>query len=65
MHHYHFTSFQFQLREKNERLFAKVGYLESRLGHLAGSNTDLSCRLVRSEEEKLKVENKNYMFCIN
>ncbi|CAB1426039.1 unnamed protein product [Pleuronectes platessa] len=55
MHNYHFTSFQFQLREKNERLFAKVGYLESRLGHLAASNTDLSCRLVRSEEEKLKI----------
>ncbi|XP_069374185.1 coiled-coil domain-containing protein 78 [Paralichthys olivaceus] len=44
-----------QLRDKNERLFAKVGYLESRLGHLAGSNTDLSCRLVQSEEEKLKI----------
>ncbi|XP_034425985.1 coiled-coil domain-containing protein 78 [Hippoglossus hippoglossus] len=49
------TEENFPLREKNERLFAKVGYLESRLGHLAGSNTDLSCRLVRSEEEKLKI----------
>ncbi|XP_056222411.1 coiled-coil domain-containing protein 78 isoform X1 [Seriola aureovittata] len=44
-----------QLRDKNERLFTKVGYLESRLGHLASSNTDLSCRLVQSEEEKLKI----------
>uniref|UniRef100_A0A3B4XX86 Coiled-coil domain containing 78 n=1 Tax=Seriola lalandi dorsalis TaxID=1841481 RepID=A0A3B4XX86_SERLL len=43
------------LRDKNERLFTKVGYLESRLGHLASSNTDLSCRLVQSEEEKLKI----------
>ncbi|XP_034415135.1 LOW QUALITY PROTEIN: coiled-coil domain-containing protein 78 [Cyclopterus lumpus] len=44
-----------QLREQNERLSTKVGYLESRLGHLAGSNTDLSCRLVQSEEGKLKL----------
>ncbi|XP_045925682.1 coiled-coil domain-containing protein 78 [Micropterus dolomieu] len=44
-----------QLIDKNERLFTKVGYLESRLGHLASSNTDLSCRLVQSEEEKLKI----------
>ncbi|XP_068439835.1 LOW QUALITY PROTEIN: coiled-coil domain-containing protein 78 [Clinocottus analis] len=44
-----------QLRDKNERLFTKVGYLESRLGHLASSNTDMSCRLVQSEEGKLKL----------
>uniref|UniRef100_A0A3B4T6F8 Coiled-coil domain containing 78 n=1 Tax=Seriola dumerili TaxID=41447 RepID=A0A3B4T6F8_SERDU len=49
------TSLQPQLRDKNERLFTKVGYLESRLGHLASSNTDLSCRLVQSEEQKLKI----------
>ena len=49
-----------QLRDKNERLFTKVGYLESRLGHLASSNTDLSCRLVQSEEDKLKVEFMSY-----
>ncbi|XP_029312599.1 coiled-coil domain-containing protein 78 [Cottoperca gobio] len=44
-----------QLRVKNERIFIKVGYLESRLGYLASSNTDLSCRLVQSEEDKLKI----------
>lgn len=44
------------LRDKTERLFTKVGYLESRLGQLASSSTDLSCRLVQSEEEKLMVE---------
>ncbi|XP_078136183.1 coiled-coil domain-containing protein 78 [Sander vitreus] len=49
------TEENLQLRDKNERLFTKVGYLESRLGHLASSNTDLSCRLVQSEEEKLKI----------
>ncbi|KAA8581688.1 hypothetical protein FQN60_003269 [Etheostoma spectabile] len=49
------TEENLQLRDKNERLFTKVGYLESRLGHLASSNTDLSCRLVQSEEEKLKL----------
>lgn len=47
---------QLQLRDKNERFLTKLGYLESRLGHLASSNTDLSHRLVQSEEEKLKVE---------
>ncbi|XP_070783806.1 LOW QUALITY PROTEIN: coiled-coil domain-containing protein 78 [Enoplosus armatus] len=49
------TEENLQLRDKNERLFAKVGYLESRLGHLASSNTDLSCRLIQSEEEKLMI----------
>ncbi|XP_059181200.1 LOW QUALITY PROTEIN: coiled-coil domain-containing protein 78 [Centropristis striata] len=49
------TQENLQLHDKNERLFTKVGYLESRLGHLASSNTDLSCRLVQSEEEKLKI----------
>ncbi|XP_051273988.1 coiled-coil domain-containing protein 78 isoform X1 [Dicentrarchus labrax] len=49
------TEENLQLRDKNERLFTKVGYLESRLGHLASSSTDLSCRLVQSEEEKLKI----------
>uniref|UniRef100_A0A3Q3MEM1 Coiled-coil domain containing 78 n=1 Tax=Labrus bergylta TaxID=56723 RepID=A0A3Q3MEM1_9LABR len=44
-----------QLQDKNERLFTKVGYLESRLGYLANSNTDLSGRLVQSEEDKLKI----------
>ncbi|KAL7373042.1 hypothetical protein ABVT39_026327 [Epinephelus coioides] len=49
------TEENLQLRDKNDRLFTKVGYLESRLGHLASSNTDLSCRLVQSEEDKLKI----------
>ncbi|XP_035469182.2 coiled-coil domain-containing protein 78 [Scophthalmus maximus] len=49
------TGENFQLHNKNERLFAKVGFLEGRLGHLASSNTDLSWRLVQSEEEKLKI----------
>ncbi|XP_069547376.1 coiled-coil domain-containing protein 78 [Brachyistius frenatus] len=49
------TKENLQIRDKNERLFTKVGYLESRLGHLASSNTDLSCRLIQSEEERLKM----------
>lgn len=52
--HGNFSS-QLQLRDQAERLFTKVGYLESRLGHLTTSSTDVSHRLVRSEEEKLKV----------
>ncbi|XP_029485312.1 coiled-coil domain-containing protein 78 [Oncorhynchus nerka] len=44
-----------QLRDKNESHFTKLGYLESRLGYLAGSKTDLSSKLVSSEEEKLKI----------
>uniref|UniRef100_A0A667Y0B0 Coiled-coil domain containing 78 n=1 Tax=Myripristis murdjan TaxID=586833 RepID=A0A667Y0B0_9TELE len=49
------TEENLQLRDTNERLFTKVGYLESRLGHLARSKTDLSSRLVQSEEQKLKI----------
>uniref|UniRef100_A0A671WN91 Coiled-coil domain containing 78 n=1 Tax=Sparus aurata TaxID=8175 RepID=A0A671WN91_SPAAU len=49
------TEENLQLRDKTEHLFTKVGYLESRLGQLASSSTDLSCRLVQSEEEKLKI----------
>ncbi|KAL0984345.1 hypothetical protein UPYG_G00140270 [Umbra pygmaea] len=44
-----------QLHEKNELLFTKLSYLESRLGQIAGSKTDLSSKLVLSEEEKLKI----------
>ncbi|CAJ1080883.1 coiled-coil domain-containing protein 78 [Xyrichtys novacula] len=49
------TEENLQLRDNNERLLIKVGYLESRLGHLASSNTDLSSRLVQSEENNLKM----------
>ncbi|XP_070708403.1 coiled-coil domain-containing protein 78 [Pempheris klunzingeri] len=49
------TEENLQLRDKSERLFTKVGYLEGRLGHLSSSSTDLSCRLVHSEEDKLKI----------
>lgn len=52
----HLPSPQLQLRDQTERLGNKVGYLEGRLGHLVSSSTDLSCRLVQSEEEKLKVD---------
>ncbi|KAM4624503.1 coiled-coil domain-containing protein 78 [Polymixia lowei] len=48
------TEDNLQLRDANERLFTKLGDLESRLGHLAWSKTDLSSKLVQSEEEKLK-----------
>ncbi|KAM9837969.1 coiled-coil domain-containing protein 78 [Aulostomus maculatus] len=44
-----------QLRDKNERLLIKVGHLEGRLTHIASSNTDLSSRLVQSEEGKLRI----------
>ncbi|XP_076616761.1 coiled-coil domain-containing protein 78 [Chaetodon auriga] len=49
------TEENLQLHDRNERLFLKVGYLEGRLGHLASSSTHLSCRLVQSEEDKLKI----------
>ncbi|XP_035256782.1 coiled-coil domain-containing protein 78 isoform X2 [Anguilla rostrata] len=44
-----------QLRDKNERLFNRLGSLQSKLGQLAGSKTDLSSKLVNCEEEKLKM----------
>ncbi|XP_047465525.1 coiled-coil domain-containing protein 78 [Mugil cephalus] len=49
------TQENLKLCDKNEQLFTKVGYLETRLGHLASSNTDLSFRLVQSEEKRLKI----------
>uniref|UniRef100_A0A3Q4I935 Coiled-coil domain containing 78 n=1 Tax=Neolamprologus brichardi TaxID=32507 RepID=A0A3Q4I935_NEOBR len=49
------TGENLQWRGKYERALTKVGYLETRLSHLASSNTDLSCRLVQSEEERLKI----------
>ncbi|XP_076007829.1 coiled-coil domain-containing protein 78 [Genypterus blacodes] len=49
------TQENLQLREKNESLLTKVGYLESKLSQLASSKTDLSCCLVQSQEDKLKI----------
>ncbi|PIO25529.1 hypothetical protein AB205_0182180, partial [Aquarana catesbeiana] len=44
-----------QLLDRNERLYAKLNELQEKMGKLAGSKTDLSSRLVFSEEEKLKI----------
>ncbi|XP_062444716.1 coiled-coil domain-containing protein 78 [Rhea pennata] len=44
-----------QLQDRNERLYMKLGDMQERMGKLAGSKTDLSARLVFSEEEKLKI----------
>ncbi|KAF7660358.1 hypothetical protein LDENG_00283340 [Lucifuga dentata] len=55
------TQENLQLLEKSKSLFTKVGYLESKLSQLASSKTDLSCRLVQSEEEKLKA--RTYFTC--
>ncbi|XP_078096885.1 coiled-coil domain-containing protein 78 [Mustelus asterias] len=44
-----------QLRDKNERLYTKLGELQGKMGQMAGSKTDLSSKLVFSEEEKLKI----------
>ncbi|XP_066546428.1 coiled-coil domain-containing protein 78 [Amia ocellicauda] len=49
------TNENVQLRDKNERLYSKLGDLQGKLGRLAGSKTDLSSKLVFSEEEKLKI----------
>ncbi|XP_075755050.1 coiled-coil domain-containing protein 78 isoform X3 [Pelodiscus sinensis] len=44
-----------QLQDRNESLYTKLGELQEKMGKLAGSKTDLSSRLVFSEEEKLKI----------
>ncbi|KAM3592433.1 uncharacterized protein V6R79_018643 [Siganus canaliculatus] len=49
------TEENLQLRVSTEQLSIKVSFLESRLSHLTSSSTDLSCRLVQSQEEKLKI----------
>uniref|UniRef100_A0A8B9MKE9 DUF4472 domain-containing protein n=1 Tax=Accipiter nisus TaxID=211598 RepID=A0A8B9MKE9_9AVES len=43
-----------QLQDRNERLY-HLGDLQERMGKLAGSKTDLSARMIFSEEEKLKI----------
>ncbi|XP_029857678.1 coiled-coil domain-containing protein 78 isoform X3 [Aquila chrysaetos chrysaetos] len=43
-----------QLQGRNERSY-RLGDLQERMGKLAGSKTDLSARMVFSEEEKLKI----------
>ncbi|NWH66861.1 CCD78 protein, partial [Geococcyx californianus] len=43
-----------QLQERNERLY-QLGDLQERVEKLPGSKTDLSARMVFSEEEKLKI----------
>uniref|UniRef100_A0ABM5EZK4 Coiled-coil domain-containing protein 78 isoform X2 n=1 Tax=Pogona vitticeps TaxID=103695 RepID=A0ABM5EZK4_9SAUR len=49
------TNENIQLQDRNERLYSKLGGLQEKMGQLAGSKTDLSSRLIRSEEEKLKL----------
>ncbi|XP_050824218.1 coiled-coil domain-containing protein 78 isoform X1 [Gopherus flavomarginatus] len=49
------TNENVQLQDRNERLYAKLGDLQEKMGKLVGSKTDLSSRLVFSEEEKLKI----------
>ncbi|XP_061520004.1 LOW QUALITY PROTEIN: coiled-coil domain-containing protein 78 [Phycodurus eques] len=44
-----------QPQDKSERLSIKVDHSENRVTHLPASNTDLSGRLVHSEEETLKI----------
>ncbi|CAI5792290.1 DUF4472 domain-containing protein [Podarcis lilfordi] len=51
----HLSNENVQLQDRNERLCAKLGELQEKMGQVAGSKTDLSSRLVHSEEEKLKI----------
>uniref|UniRef100_A0A8D0H1Z0 Coiled-coil domain containing 78 n=1 Tax=Sphenodon punctatus TaxID=8508 RepID=A0A8D0H1Z0_SPHPU len=52
---WHLTNENVQLQDRNERLYEKLGELQERMTKLAGSKTDLSSKLVFSEEEKLKI----------
>ncbi|XP_069066659.1 coiled-coil domain-containing protein 78 [Pleurodeles waltl] len=49
------TNENVQLQDRNERLYVKLGELQEKMGQLAGSKTDLSSKLIFSEEEKLKI----------
>ncbi|XP_009678567.2 coiled-coil domain-containing protein 78 [Struthio camelus] len=51
----HLANENVQLQDRDERLYTKLGDMQERMGKLAGSKTDLSARLVFSEEEKLKI----------
>ncbi|XP_030626009.1 coiled-coil domain-containing protein 78 [Chanos chanos] len=49
------TDENLQLRDQNERLLGRVDSLQRKLEQLAGSKTDLSGKLVLSEQEKLRI----------
>ncbi|NWS64122.1 CCD78 protein, partial [Chunga burmeisteri] len=53
-HVQHFTNENISMKDGNERLYP-LGDLQERMGKPAGSKTDLSARVVFSEEEKLKI----------
>ena len=46
---------QTQLRERNDRLFQRLEQIQEKLTDMAKSKSELSTKLVTSEEEKLKV----------
>ena len=46
---------QTQLRERNDRLFQRLEQLQEKMTEMAKSKSQLSTKLVSSEEEKLKV----------
>ncbi|XP_062999335.1 coiled-coil domain-containing protein 78 [Elgaria multicarinata webbii] len=49
------TNENVQLLDRNERIYGKLGELQEKMGQMAGSKSDLSSRLIHSEEEKLKI----------
>ena len=46
---------QLQLQEKNEQLYTRLEEMRAKYSELMNSKTQLSSKLISSEEEKLKV----------
>ncbi|XP_050762036.1 coiled-coil domain-containing protein 78 [Gymnogyps californianus] len=53
-HVQHLANENISMKDRNERLY-RLGDLQERMGKRAGSKTDLSTRMVFTEEEKLKI----------
>ena len=50
---------QLKLKEESDYLRRRLDQIQSRFGDIASAKTDLSSRLIGSEEEKLKVPSRN------
>ena len=49
---------QLQLQDKNEQLYTRLEDMQTRYSELMNSKTQLSSKLISSEEEKLQVRHR-------
>lgn len=57
-----YCTLQFQLQEKNEQLYTRLEEMQTRYSELMNSKTQLSSKLISSEEEKLQVRDRYRLY---